>query len=197
MSIRLMSAVAALAIAGAAAADDSSLYDEYWDYELRHDPFAATTSGDYRFNDQVPDVSDTAQQARLQQLRLFESRLKDASSQGDPMTAEILGFILKHDLALGDFGGWRIPFNSDSGFHMNIGYVVSSTRFESADDYRDYLQRLAALPGYFSQHTSNMRAGLDAGFTQPAEIMDKILPSFEAQVTKSAKVHPCTHRFRK
>jgi uncharacterized protein (DUF885 family) len=188
MSIRVLSTVAVLAIAGDATADPSSLYDDYWNFELQHDPFLATASGDYRFNDRVPDVSNEAQRARLEQLSQFESRLPAAA--GHALNSDILGFILKHDIALGEFEPWRIPFLSDAGFHMNIGYVVSSTRFETAEDYRDYLLRLRALPGYIEQNTSNMQAGLDAGFTQPRAIMANILPSFESQVTPSATEHP-------
>ncbi len=194
MRIRVLSTVAVLITTGSVSADPSGLYDDYWDYELRHDPFVATTAGDYRFNDRVPDVSNASQQARLEQLRVFEARLRDAT--GEPLNADILGFILKHDIALGEFEPWRIPFLSDSGFHMDIGYVVSSTRFETADDYRNYLLRLRALPGYIEQNTSNMQAGLDAGFTQPQLIMANILPSFESQVTRSAEEHPLYKPFR-
>ena len=152
MKIRVLSTVAVLIIAGSVAADPAGLYDDYWDFQLRNDPFAATTSGDYRFNDRVPDASKEARLARLRQLREFQSRLRGAAANGDALNADILGFILKHDIALGEFEPWRMPFLSDAGFHMDIGYVVSSTRFESADDYRDYLLRLRALPGYFEQN---------------------------------------------
>ncbi|MGI9223969.1 MAG: DUF885 domain-containing protein [Woeseiaceae bacterium] len=194
MTIRVLSTAAILVIAGHATADPSDLYDDYWNFELRHDPFLATAAGDYRFNDRVPDVSNEAQRARLEQLRHFESRLPAAT--GDALNADILGFILKHEIVLGEFEPWRIPFLSDAGFHMNIGYVVSSTRFESADDYRDYLLRLRALPAYIEQNTRNMQAGLDAGFTQPRAIMANILPSFESQVTPSAAEHPLYGPFR-
>lgn len=194
MTFRLLSTAAILAIAGHASADPSDLYDDYWNFELRHDPFLATASGDYRFNDRVPDVSNETQRARLEQLRHFESRLPETT--GDALNADILRFILKHEIALGEFEPWRIPFLSDAGFHMNIGYVVSSTRFESPADYREYLQRLRALPAYIEQNTRNMQAGLDAGFTQPRVIMANILPSFESQVTPSAAEHPLYGPFR-
>jgi len=196
MSTRTLFLVAILLVSRNAGADPSGLYDDYWDFELRHDPFVATTSGDYRFNASVPDVSPQAQQARLRQLREFESRLRNPAETGNSLNADILSFILKHDIALGEFEPWRVPFLSDSGFHMNIGYVVSSTRFETADDYRDYLFRLRALPRYFEQNTRNMQAGLDAGFTQPRAIMENILPSFDSQVTRNAAEHPLYKPFR-
>lgn len=186
--------LAACLIAGSAFAGEArSLYDEYWDYELQQNPFQATTSGDYRFNERVPDASESAQRTRLRKLGEFASKL---DAPGKSLNADILRFILEHELALGQFAPWRIPFLSDAGFHMDVGYVVSSTRFENLDDYRDYLARLEALPGYLEQNRVNMQLGLEAGFTQPREIMDNILVSFDAQVTGSAETHPLYAPFR-
>jgi len=193
MTLRVTTALALGCVCSTAlAADAPTLYDEYWDYELSQNPFAATSAGDYRFNDRVPDVGERAQQEHLRQLQAFRSRLAAQRKQetGDDLNAALLDFILRHDLERGEFAPWRIPFLSDSGFHMDIAYVVSSTPFENVDDYRAYLTRLAALPQYFEQNRINMQAGLDAGFTQPREIMDKILVSFDAQVTESAERHP-------
>ncbi len=176
-----------LLIVSANAGESRTIYDQYWAFELQQNPFLATTSGDYRFNTRVPDVSAQAQRSRLQKLGEFASQLQ---SRGDSLNADILRFILTHELALGQFAPWRMPFLSDAGFHMDVGYVVSSTRFEGSDDYNDYLARLAALPGYLEQNRVNMQLGIEAGFTQPREIMENILPSFDAQVTTSAEEHP-------
>ena len=194
MRIQLTLLLAAgLVSASAIAAEKNGIYAEYWDYELSRNPFQATTSGDYRFNDRVPDVSESSQRARLRKLGEFASRLDEA---GDTLNADILRFILRHELALGEFAPWRIPFLSDAGFHMDVGYVVSSTRFEGIDDYRDYLARLEALPRYLEQNRINMQLGIEAGFTQPREIMENILPSFDSQVTESAETHPLYAPFR-
>ena len=187
MKSGMTTAVAVVLVAGFAHA--GTLYEDYWNYELEQNPFMATAAGDYRFNARAPDVSEQAQLARLAQLSEFESRIP-VDSGGDGLNAEILRFILKHEIALGEFAPWRIPFLSDAGFHMEIGYIVSSTRFESVEDYRSYLARLAALPEYFEQNRVNMQAGLDAGFTQPHAILDNIMPSFDAQVTETAEEHP-------
>ena len=184
---------ACLAAGSASAGEAQSVYDEYWDYELRQNPFNATTSGDYRFNDRVPDVSELAQRSRLRKLDEFASRLP---APGESLNADILRFILGHDIALGQFAPWRIPFLADAGFHMDMGYVVSSTRFDTMGDYRDYLARLGALPGYLEQNRVNMQLGIETGFTQPRAIMDNILVSFDAQVTDSAETHPLYAPFR-
>lgn len=177
-----------LAAASVGADEAPGIYAAYWDYELAQNPFQATLSGDYRFNDRVPDVGDKARRARLKTLGQFASQL--GASAGESLYADILRFILRHELALGEFAPWRIPFLSDAGFHMDVGYVVSSTRFESFDDYRDYLARLSALPGYLEQNRVNMQFGIEAGFTQPRKIMENILVSFDAQVTESTAISP-------
>lgn len=184
--------------ATSAACVASDLYDQYWHYALEADPFMATTAGDYRFNARVPEVGEAAQRARLEKLREFQSRLDAAArtTAADKLNADTLGFILGHEIALGEFAPWRIPFLADAGFHMDMGYVVSSTRFDAAEDYREYLSRLEALPGYLAQNRANMENGIESGFTQPREIMDKILASFDAQVTESADRHPLYAPFR-
>jgi uncharacterized protein (DUF885 family) len=197
MSYRLPMA-AALCLAVTAPRAEQTIYEEYWDYELSVDPFLATTSGDYRFNDRVPNVSKAAQRDHLRRLHDFASRLDaaDAAISAESLDAEILRFILEHELALGEFAPWRIPFLADGGFHMDVGYVVSAVRFDTASDYLDYLARLEALPGYLEQNRVNMQLGIESGFTQPREIMDNILVSFDAQVTESAETHPLYAPFR-
>ena len=175
------------------------LFDEYWDYEMEINPFSATGSGVNLYNDRVPDVSPAAQARKLEARKRFKMRLADIdvnkADAHDRLSAEILAFILKHDIALAEFDGWRIPFLSDSGFHSSFGYVVGSTPFKDEDDYRNYLRRLDSLSAYLDQNVENMRIGVAGGFTQPKEILGNILPSFEAQVTETAHEHPLYRPF--
>lgn len=185
-----------MVLAAHALADQTldELYERYWNLELETSPFAATAAGDPRFNARVPDVTPEAQQRYLERLAAIETELQDGIAKNraanDPASAAILSFILRHDIALGEFDGWRMPFNADSGFHVGIGYIVRSTRFANERDYRDYLTRLAGLPGYLGDQQANMRMGLDAGFSQPREIMADVLPSFAALVVADPEAHP-------
>ncbi|MEM9618757.1 MAG: DUF885 domain-containing protein [Pseudomonadota bacterium] len=196
MFTRLIALLALLiSPAFAAPADDlHTLFDEYWANEMAENPFSATGSGVFEYNDQVPSVApgDEARRANeaaafLEQLRAVD---RDALTKEDQLNADLFEFILKHEVALSEFDRWRIPFLADTGFHSNFGYVVSSTPFRTEKDYEDYLTRLRTLPTYINQHIENMRQGLADGFTQPKEILPFILPSFEAQVKDNAAAHP-------
>jgi len=119
-------------VAYAAPADDlNALFEEYWANEMAENPFSATSSGVYQYNDQVPSVAPDDQARHALEDADFLARLRsiDRSSLGaeDQLNADLLEFILKHRVALAEFDGWRIPFLADTGFHSGFGYVVSAT----------------------------------------------------------------------
>ena len=191
----LVFCIVLVASAQAAPADDlNQLFKDYWDFEMRENPFSATSSGVFDYNDQVPDVSPQAQARRLVEKQAFVERLDEIDvaevSDDERLSADLLRFILKHDIALSEYKTWRTPILADTGFHSNIGYTVGATPFRSEKDYEDYLKRLDAFPTYLDQNVENMRAGLSDGFTQPKVILPLILPSFESQVTEKAEDHP-------
>ena len=179
----------------AAPADDlNALFDEYWANELEENPFGATFSGVSDYNDKVPGVAPDDYARLTAERQAFLDRLGEIDtasvSASEKLSADLLAFILKHDIALAAFDPWCIPFLSDSGFHSDVGYVVGATPFRTVKDYEAYIARLKALPTYLGQNVANMQSGIDRGCTQPKEIMPMILPSFEAQVTDNAEDHP-------
>ena len=189
--ITIFAAVPALA----APSDElSALFDAYWAFEMREDPFAATSAGVFAHNHEVPAVAPADYARRTKQREAFMAELGAidlaAVSDDERLSADLLRFILKHDIARAPFKAWRIPILADTGFHSNIGYTVGATPFRTRKDFEDYLKRLEAFPAYLDQNVENMRAGLADGFTQPKEILPLILPSFEAQVTADAASHP-------
>lgn len=179
----------------------TAIFEEYAENELAENPFAGTLAGKTQFNAMVPSVGADDQLKKKASAEAFLQRLDqiDASnfSDTDHLNADLLKFILKHEIALSEFRPWRIPFLADSGFHTNIGHVVGATRFRKEDDYRDYLTRLRALPGYIGQQKENMRVGLAEGFTQPQEIIGLIIPSFEAMAREDVDAHTLFQPFLK
>lgn len=175
-------------------AELDALIDEYWANEMEEDPTSATQAGVFDYNDRLQGVSPEDYARRLDEATAFLARLDGIDPKGlsgeDKTNADLLRFILKHDIALAAYKEWRIPFLADTGFHTDFGYTVSATPFRKEKDYEDYLKRLDAFPAYIDQQIANMRQGLADGFTQPKEILTNIMPSFEAQIAESAEDHP-------
>ncbi len=67
--------------------------------------------------------------------------------------------------------GYEMPFNSDSSFWSNLGFMTRRP-LHTADDYRAYIARLNDVPRYFDQNIANMRAGLARGFSVPRAVLD-------------------------
>ncbi len=66
---------------------------------------------------------------------------------------------------------WRLPLNSDSGFHTEILQLHNAHNPRSVRDYETYIARLNDVPRYFRENIANMRVGMRDGFTLPAEII--------------------------
>ncbi|MEZ5896992.1 MAG: DUF885 domain-containing protein [Parvularculaceae bacterium] len=185
--------MSAHAVAGPAE-DLDALFDEYWVNELEENPFAATFAGVSEFNDRVPGVAPDDYARRLAEAEAFKARLAQidlsAVDENDRLSARLLGFILKHDIALAEFRPWLKPFLAEGGFHSDVVYLVGATTFRTGSDYQDYLTRLAALPGYLDQNVANMRLGLAEGVSQPKEILFGVLPTFDALAVGGVEAHP-------
>ena len=69
------------------------------------------------------------------------------------------------------FRSYEMPFNSDSSFWSNLGFMARGD-FDSVEDYRAYIDRLADVPRLFDEHIANMRAGLARGFSVPRAVLD-------------------------
>ena len=62
------------------------------------------------------------------------------------------------------FKTYEMPFNSDSFFWTEF---TPRQGFSTAEAYGNYMGRLRDAPRFFSEHITNMRAGLARGFTVP------------------------------
>ncbi|HUF10948.1 MAG TPA: DUF885 domain-containing protein [Rhodothermales bacterium] len=166
-----------------------ALFDEAWAAEQEWDPLAATNRGNHDFNHRLPDVSPAALQSRHQARTNYLGRLQaiDRSQldEEDRLNYDLFEFRLEQGLSEDAFQLWRIPFNSDSGFHTEVAQSVEATRFESVADYEAYLLRLAAIPQFVDQQIANMRQGLADGFTQPKRILGNVEPTFAALAVES------------
>lgn len=57
---------------------------EEWEFEMRENPLEATAYGDYRYNDQIDDLSAAEQLRSQKTLRGFLARLRALDTAGFP-----------------------------------------------------------------------------------------------------------------
>ncbi|GAA0711164.1 DUF885 domain-containing protein [Dokdonella soli] len=174
----LCAGIALSALAHADSPDDrfKALYSKEWSW--RQQQFGGVDDEDHESNphdDHLPDVGATAQNARL-------AYWNDVLKQLDAIPAKELSAENRVNLAVyrpqienlaADirFRGYEMPFNSDSQFWSDLGFMTRRP-LKDAQTARNYIAKLGDVPRYFDQQTANMRAGLKRGFSVPRAVLD-------------------------
>ncbi len=151
------------------------LFDDERAFIYRADPLMASYEGVHEYDDRLPTVTPAEQERRLLADDGFLQRLRTVDraslSAGDQVSYDLFDFMVSQRIALARHREWRMPLNSDSGFHADILMMNEITRLRTTSDYERYIARLNDVPRYFDENIANMRIGMEDGFTLPAEIL--------------------------
>ena len=162
--------------ASPASASLQALLDEAWEFRLAEDPLFATSAGDHRYDDRLPSMTHADLDRRAAHDRAALEKLKTvdraALSASERVSADMFARQLSDGLADYDFGAYRIPINSDSGFHTDFAELPDRMPFATPKDYENYVARLSAFPTYVAQEIALMREGLATGFTLPKVVLE-------------------------
>ena len=169
-----------------AATELHQLFADEWNNRLERDPLFASSRGVTDYNDRLPDMTATALQRAREEDQQFLERIeaidRNSLSPDDQTNYDLFEFVVGHRANLAQYRTYRMPFTSDSGFHIRVQRMYESMPFRTTEDYELYLSRLNAVEPFFTQNIDNMRAGLADGFTQPRVILDGIVPSISGAI---------------
>lgn len=161
-----------------------ALFDAEWSARLERNPLNATAIGAKGYGHCLPDVSPEAHARFLAEDKAFLASLmtvdRGVLEADEQVNYDIFSYLLKARIAGAAFKPWRIPFLSDSGFHLALASSVETVPTSSVADYEAYIERLQKVGNYFDQQIANMQQGLEDGFSMPRDILPKIAPSFAA-----------------
>jgi uncharacterized protein (DUF885 family) len=151
------------------------IYEAEWSW--RNGQAGINTSGEAQPNNGRLDTVDAANQQRrldywqkvLANLSAVDARQLSAEDQ---VNYAVYRAQIQNLLAVQQYKQWQMPFNSDSAFWSDLGYVLNADDMRMPQDYRRYLDRLGQVPAYFDQQIDNMRDGLARGFTVPRAVLD-------------------------
>jgi len=187
----LFAVLAAAGLAACAPAPDArdrlyALFDEEWEARLVESPRFATSVGDHGRNDELADVSLEAIERRVERRRDLLRRFGEIDVSGlsaaDRINARMFERQLRSSVRGFEFGGYQMPLNADSGFHMGFARMYRPMPFRTADHYDDYIARMRAIPAYFEQQQGHMRAGIERGFTLPRVTLEGYEDTISAHI---------------
>jgi uncharacterized protein (DUF885 family) len=165
-------------------------FEAYFEESLVLNPVAATSIGDYRYNDRFEVNISPAWRAKSEQLeRTYLERVRavDATQlQGQDLLSQQI-FISGRELEIESyrFPSHLIPLNqfySTPNSFVQLGSGNGLHPFKSVKDYDDFLKRVDGFVAWTDQAIVNMREGMAKGYTLPRVLAERVLPQLQAQL---------------
>lgn len=175
-----------------------AIVDQSWQLQLSASPEMAYGMGDKSAAGKLQDLSPEAlaklnqgQIAILVQLKALD---RSKLSKEDKINAQILEDQLQNEVDLYKYKDYYLPITAESGFHAYISSIAQG-RFNTQEDYQNYLDKLKALPNYFAQQTYWLKQGLKEGITPPKATLkgfENSISAYILPVEKSSYFKPFT-----
>jgi len=176
------------------------LFEAEWERGLRESPESAAYHGDRRYDDRWTDMSpeaiarrEAADREALAALRRID---RDALPPADRLNYDTFLWLQERAVARQRFREYLQPVGHQGGVQTADG-LAEILPFASAQDYRNWIARLEALPRLLEQTTALMRAGVEAGSMPPAVLMRRVPAQIAAQVVQDPEASPFYKPFRK
>jgi uncharacterized protein (DUF885 family) len=147
-------------------------------HSWRAEPLAASAEGMRKYDDRLASVTPAAQERNLRANERFMKRLRaiprSRLTARQRVSYDLFDFMLSSRATFSRYREWRMPLNSDSGFHSEILFMHELADPKTVADYENFVARLRDVPRYFDENIANMREGMRDGFTLPAAILDGV-----------------------
>jgi uncharacterized protein (DUF885 family) len=182
----------------------AALFDAYWEKNNRLFPLSATSQGDNRYNDQLPNDQTKAYRDTLQAfyqgyLGKLNGFKRAQLSDNDRISYDIFQYKLQTELNGLKQNAWMTPFKQFWGLPISFvqfGSGQGAQPFRTVQDYDTWMVRARQFPLWADSAISNFRRGARAGVVLPRALVVKMIPQAQALVvtdaTKSTFYGPIT-----
>lgn len=155
-----------------------ALADDYAEGVLRRYPTTATTIGDRRYDDRLPDPGAAG---REQERGALES-LRSALQAFDPATLDAEQAITHHMLGLAagfglaslDHRLYQMSLDQMSGPQVWLAMLLNWHTLETERNARDLLARFRSFPRYMEAYIANLREGVRERRTSPRVAWERV-----------------------
>jgi prolyl oligopeptidase len=191
----LLAAQGALADAGE---DFHALLDEAWEWYLEQNPMVASRAGDRRYNTEWGDRSLRGIEMQHLQRREFLSRLsaidESALSEADQLNYELFRRDLQRRVGEHRFEGFLMPFSQRGGV-QNLDNQANYLRFDTVQDFEDWLERLDKIDTVIDQSIEAADRGIEKGLVLPRVLMERIPEQIAVQLVENGVDSPFYRAF--
>jgi uncharacterized protein (DUF885 family) len=179
----------------------NALFDRDWQWRMRHHPEYATTIGDHRYDAALSDTSLTARwEEQAHEKRMLEAirRIDRKELQGqDRISYDLFVDDKSRRIAVAELCPVDPePITAQDGIHIRLPQLAAQMPFDTEDDYRNYIDRITALPDYVDGLIEQMREGMRTGWTEP-KVAVRALPAMLREMREHLVDGPLGAPFRR
>lgn len=167
---------------------------EAWDGSLAAHPVFATSIGDRRFDDRLPENGPETDALERRRLTELVGRARDLPATGlagtDAITREaLIAFLeMELDVALAGLDRWAVdPLEGPQVLFLNL---ASFQPLESPADGRRLLDRWRAMDGFIDRSIANMDEALGAGLVSPEAPIRAVLDELDDLLAGALRASP-------
>ncbi|GAB2702746.1 hypothetical protein GCM10011495_00330 [Hymenobacter frigidus] len=172
----------------------TGLFNDYWEGRARLFPLVATSQGDNRYNDRLPN--DQTRAFRQQQIRFYRRYLNDLLNidrarlrADDKLSYDIFQYEMRSRIEGLRLNTWMMPFAQFYSLPTTLSQLGAGTGaqpFRTVRDYDNWLARVGRFPVWADSAIGNFRQGARTGVVLPRVLVLKMVPQLQAQVTADA-----------
>ena len=165
-----------------------ALLDKHWQWNLSLNPTFATSLGVRDYDAALSDPSLEAYVAQVEKTKAFLTDFEAIDttqlSEDNQLNHRLMVLELKTSVEASQFGGKYMIMTNRNGPHLNLTGLASRLPLLNETDYQSYIARLGAMPAYMEAATTRLRAGLEAGWSQPCAPMRGFETSIQTHIVE-------------
>jgi uncharacterized protein (DUF885 family) len=169
------------------------LFDTVWQEDLQDDPISATSIGDHRYDDKLPDMSQLAIDARTKRnyvrLQALQKIKREKLDPADQLNYDLFTRDIKERLDEVGYKPYLYAFRTFDGPQL-LAELVEVAPFKTAKDYDNWIARLNASGPYMDQWITLLGVGVTEGRTQPKVTIEKVLDQVKGQLVTDPEASP-------
>ncbi len=168
-----------------------TIFNNYFEENIKLNPFFATSIGDKRYNNQFPiNITDSFRDVQKAFFEKYLTSLQSINANSLNENDKISYDLLVYDLQLSK-DGLQFPSNltpinqfwSFTNEFPQLGSGEGNQPFKTVEDYDNFTARIKIFPLYVSALIENMRKGIAQGYVLPKTLAEKMVPQFKAVLT--------------
>jgi uncharacterized protein (DUF885 family) len=172
-----------------------TLLDEDLAATLRRNPITATVRGIPGYNDLLPDMSLAELERDHSRERHTLERLKTLDPKSftgqDRVSYELL--LNKMEVAVEGqefVDAEALVLSTLGGLQSVMPRAAQITPFKKAEDYRDYVKRIRAMPKLVDDTIERLKPGIASGWMSTKPVLDRVNAAIDAHLVENVDASP-------